>query len=116
MEQVVTRFEGKLRSIANRVFDRSPRVIEMSLEDQVKVCRRWLTFPGVTMWTVRNDLLKDLPCDVRNKVNVGETQEAIKAYYWECLPFRQLWLDMQLEEETLDRLISQAFLDYVTKP
>lgn len=119
MEQVITRrarFGGKLRAIANRVFDKSQGVIEMPLEEQVKVIRHWMSFPGATMQKVRDDLLKDLPSDIRGKINAGEPQEAIKAYYWECLPFRQLWLDIELNEVTLDGLIKQAFLDYVTKP
>lgn len=121
MQQVITgraRFGGRLRNIASWIAGKSlcERVIVMPLEEQVKVCRRWWAFPGVTMWTVRNDLLKDLPGNIRDKINAGESQEAIKSYYWECLPFRQLWVDMQLNEETLDKLIRQAFLDYVSKP
>jgi hypothetical protein len=118
---VITRrakFQGKLRNAAGWMFGRTftKELIVMPLDGQVKVIRRWMTFPGVTMPNVRGNLVEGLPKDIREKINAGESQEAIKSYYWECLPFRQLWVDMQLNEETLDKLIKEAFLDYVTKP
>lgn len=120
MEQAINgRGFGKIRKAANWIVGRSceRRIIEMPLEEQVKVIRRWLTFPGVIVESVHKDLVVvDLPNHIRGKINAGESQEAIKAYYWDCEPFRQLWLDMKLDEATLDKLIKEAFLDYVTKP
>jgi len=77
-----------------------------------------LRMPGVTIAVIRKNLSEDagLPKDIKGYISKGWTQEQIKDYFWGCEAFRKLWGDMEMQEATLDELIRQALLDYVSKP
>ena len=84
------------------------RLKQMSLEQQVALTHKFMG--AATMEVVRKNLLGEagLCLDIEDKLKEGQTPEEIKAYYWDCLPWRELWVDtMQCMEEMLDSIIKQ---------
>jgi hypothetical protein len=56
--------------------------------------------------TARADLLDSASKDIGTRVEKGENQEQIKAYFWGCPEFQHLWAKtLGMEEATLDELI-----------
>lgn len=111
---------AKARGIAERIYDKTlaKRVGNMTLDQQVAGIRRMMRFPGFTMANARASMLEDagLPKDIKGYASKGWTQEQIKDYFWDCEAFRKLWADMEMQEATLDELIRQSLVDYVSKP
>ena len=55
---------------------------------------------------VRSDILKGLPDDIKKMVKEGMDIDDIKAYYWDCEAFRDLWVNtFKMEEATFDGLV-----------
>jgi hypothetical protein len=104
--------------MAEKVYDKTlaKKVEKMTLEQQVAGIRKMMGFPGITIAVIRKNLLEGLPKDIKGYVDKGWTQEQIKDYFWGCEAFRKLWVDMEMVEATLDELIRQAMVDYVSKP
>lgn len=80
----------KLREARARLYDATigKRIIELPLETQVEIARR-ASFGNVEL--TRRNLLEQLPNDVRDYANKGMTRDQIKAYYWDCKPFKDWW-------------------------
>lgn len=109
----------KIEKMVGRAFDKTlgKRLVDVPLEGQVKLIKRWLGFPGVTVHRVRRDLLIGIPNDIRELVDKGKNQEEIKEYYWGCEPFRDLWCKtLQMEEATFDELLRGTLVEYAIKP
>jgi len=99
--------EKKIERIAGKIYDKviGQKVAKMTLEQQVEFAKKLMKLPGSSMSNVRKNLLEGLPKDFREKAEQGMTRDEIKSYYWDCEPFRKLWLDMEMQEETFDELI-----------
>ena len=121
LERVKGFFKGDGRSIedvatgmATKAVNKTmgKRIAKMSLERQVKVCRRLMKLPGGGIDNTRTNLIKGLPDDMKGMAHEGKSKEEIKAYYWGCLPFRELWCelfrDTKMPEGMLDTLIEEA--------
>lgn len=109
---------NRVSRMAEKVYDKTlaKKVEKMTLEQQVAGIRKMMGFPGITIAVIRKNLLEGLPKDIKGYVDKGWTQEQIKDYFWGCEAFRKLWVDMEMVEATLDELIRQAMVDYVSKP
>ncbi len=111
---------NRVSRMAEKVYDKTlaKKVESMSLEQQVAGIRKFLRMPGVTIAVLRKNLLEDagLPRDIKKYAGMGWSQEQIKDYFWGCEAFRKLWADMEMSEATLDELIRQSLVDYVSKP
>ena len=99
----------KLEAIAARAVGKvlPQRIKQMSLEEQVGLAHKFIG--AATMEVVRKNLLGEagLCLDIEDKLKAGQTPEEIKAYYWDCLPWRELWVDiMKCEEGMLDLIIA----------
>lgn len=99
----------KLEGLASRAVGKilPKKLTEMPLEDQVKLSNKMMGMMG--MANFRKRLLGDagLCLDIRDKLKEGQTPERIKAFYWNCEPFRKLWATMECQEGMLDLLIEQ---------
>ena len=87
------------------------RLSKLSLEDQVALTHKFIGAAG--MESVRKDLLGEigLCLDIRDMLKAGKTPEEIKSFYWDCLPWRELWVDtMQCMEGMLDVIIEQEVI------
>lgn len=102
IEAAVERVVAKM--IPKKVFDRP-------LSEQSVMMIRAMGAPG-GMPNVRRCLLKDdgLPDDIRGMLKQGKTKVDIKAFYWDCKEFRELWKIMEMDEATLDQLIADTTL------
>ena len=109
---------NRVSRMVEKVYDKTlaKKVEKMTLEQQVAGIRKMMGFPGITIAVIRKNLLEGLPKDIKGYVDKGWTQEQIKDYFWGCEVFRKLWADMEMVEATLDELIRQSLLDYVSKP
>ena len=107
------RMQRRIESGASKLLPK--RVFNKPLPEQVQVARKMMGMSG--MPNFRANLLKDegLPTDIREKAKAGGSSEIIKAYYWGCPEFRQLWLDMEMTEATLDELIRGSLEEYAKK-
>ena len=81
------------------------RIMQMPLEQQVNLARKLSMGP---MPVVRANLLKSMPHDVLIYAKQGMTGPQIKTMYWNCKEFREWWLLLELQEATLDVLISDT--------
>ena len=107
---------GKLDKIEDRI-ERMVGVLlpkkpfEKPLAQQAVMLIRAMGTPG-GMPNVRRCLLKDdgLPDDIRGMLKQGKMKGDIKAFYWDCKEFRELWGLMEMEEATLDQLIADTTL------
>jgi len=106
---------AKVQSIATKAVTKviGKQIAKMSLEQQVALTHKLMGMRG--METVRSDLLGDagLNLDIRDKLKAGQTTEEIKSFYWDCLPWRELWVDtMKCEEGMLDLIIKQEVIKH----
>lgn len=111
---------AKARGIAERIYDKTlaKKVEKMTLEEQVAGIRKMMTFPRVTMASVRASFIEEagLPKDIKKYASQGWSQQQIKDYFWGCEAFRKLWADMEMSEATLDELIRSSLADYAVLP
>ena len=90
---------------------------KMSLERQVELTHKFMGMAG--MESVRKDLLGDagLCLDIRDMLKADKTPEEIKSFYWDCKPWRELWVDtMQCMEGMLDLIIEQEVKKVLIPP
>ena len=103
---LLDRLESTAAKAVNKLL--GGKVEKWPLEKQVKAMRGLAGVPGAIP-LVRSRLLKDLPEEMQQFSKEGQTQEEIKAHYWDCGEFVSFWtLDLQMEEATLDELIRGA--------
>lgn len=111
---------NRVSRMAEKVYDKTmaKKVESMTLEQQVAGIRNYLKMPNITVAFIRGKFLEDagLPKDIKKYAGMGWSEEQIKDYFWGCEAFRKLWTDMEMSEATLDELIRQSLLDYVSKP
>ena len=90
-----------------KVYDKvlGERILRLPLAEQVKLARKLSIGP---MPMVRANLLKQMPHDVMVYAKQGMTGPQIKTMYWNCKEFREWWLLLELQEATLDVLISDT--------
>ena len=84
---------------------------KLSLEEQVALTHKFMG--AASMESVRKDLLGDagLNLDIRDMLKSGKTPEEVKSFYWDCKPWRELWVDtMQCMEGMLDVIIEQEVI------
>ena len=103
----------KLEAMAARAVGKvlPERIKAMSLEEQVGLAHKFIG--AATMEVVRKNLLGEagLCLDIEDKLKEGQTPEEIKSFYWDCLPWRELWVEtMQCMEEMLDSIIKQEVI------
>ena len=101
---------AKMQSIATKTVGKlmAKSLSKMSLEQQVALTHKFMG--AASMESVRKDLLGEagLCLDIEDKLKEGQTPEEIKSFYWDCLPWRELWVDiMKCEEGMLDLIIEQ---------
>jgi len=104
---------AKMQSMATKAVTKvmGKQIAKMSLERQVALTHKFMGMAG--MASVRKDLLGEagLCLDIEEKLKAGQTTEEIKAYYWDCKPWRELWVDtMKCEEDMLDLIIKQEVI------
>ena len=104
----------KLEGVATKAVNKflGKKIAKMPLERQVKLMRKFINTGGYGIAGARTDLLKGLPDDIRGMAEAGKTKAEIKAYYWDCLPFRELWSEMfkesKIPEGMLDEIIDET--------
>lgn len=101
---------AKAQSIATKAVTKvmAKKLSKLSLERQVEWTHFAMGLAGMT--SVRKDLLGEagLCLDIEEKLKAGQTPEEIKSYFWDCKPWRELWVDtMKCEEGMLDLIIKQ---------
>ena len=104
---------AKAQSIAAKAVGKlmAKPLSKMSLERQVELTHKFIGMAG--MESVRKDLLGDagLNLDIRDMLKAGKTPEEVKSFYWDCKPWRELWVDtMQCMEGMLDLIIEQEVI------
>ena len=109
---------AKVQSMATKAVTKmlSKKLDKMSLEDQVAFCRKQMGMSS--MEYVRKTLLGEagLCLDIEEKLKAGQTPEEIKSYFWDCKPWRELWVDtMQCMEGMLDLIIEQEGIKQTVK-
>ena len=103
---------AKIESMASKAVNKflGKKIANMPLERQVKLCRKFMGIYGVS--GTRKSLLNGMPDDIREMAKKGKSKEEIKAFYWDCIPFRELWAelfkDSKIPEGMLDELIREA--------
>jgi len=105
----LAKFEDKIERVVGALLPKKP--FDKPLAQQALMLIRAMGAPG-GMPNVRRCLLKDdgLPDDIRGMLKQGKTKVDIKAFYWDCKEFRELWGIMEMEEATLDQLIADTTL------
>ena len=103
--KTLNRIRGAAEKMVNKAM--APSLRKMNLEQQVRAARSLMKQIGIREF--RANLLSDggLPEDIKDLYKQGKSKEEIKAYYWECIPFRNFWLEIECTEDMLDLIIKQ---------
>ena len=113
MADITAKLEDRIEKIAGKLLPK--KLFDRPLPEQVVMQRKFMGMIG--MANVRAGLLKDqgLPADIRDMLKASKSSEEIKAYYWNCEPFRKFWQDMEMSESYLDTLIKDVVTEYANK-
>lgn len=60
---------------------------------------------GMAVNSLRHNLVNNLAKDIKGFLKSGKSKSEIFNYYWQVKPFRKLWINLDLDEKYLEKLI-----------